>query len=293
MNNSLRCFLIAFTAAKSSAFAPISSSARTSTSLSATTAIAEGLTKNVLREGNGPPLRLGEVATVSYNCVVSETQQPFAKSPKQKVVVGDGVMIDGWEKALSTMSVGEKSVVYVDGSAAAVYGYGSDGVGDIVPPNAALELEIEILDAEEQKNLGMAGQAVTGMTGSGELGALDPMKPRTPDAIAAAYAARQEQMILEQAEKKEGLEGWIEKAKTFYFFGFFEGETGEKAPWILRPSITFPIAFAVVGAGFWITFALGGISERGTQVKDELDDIVLSYAIVKNALVLAFAEMSK
>lgn len=293
MNNPLRCFLIAFTAAKSSAFAPISSSARTSTSLSATTAIAEGLTKNVLREGNGPPLRLGEVATVSYNCVVSETQQPFAKSPKQKVVVGDGVMIDGWEKALSTMSVGEKSVVYVDGSAAAVYGYGSDGVGDIVPPNAALELEIEILDAEEQKNLGMAGQAVTGMTGSGELGALDPMKPRTPDAIAAAYAARQEQMILEQAEKKEGLEGWIEKAKTFYFFGFFEGETGEKAPWILRPSITFPIAFAVVGAGFWITFALGGISERGTQVKDELDDIVLSYAIVKNALVLAFAEMSK
>lgn len=100
-------------------------------------------------------------------------------------------------------------------------------------------------------------------------------------------------MILEQSEEKEGIEGWIEKAKTFYFFGFFEGETGEKAPWILRPSITFPIAFAVVGAGFWVTFALGGISERGTQVKDELDDIVLSYAIVKNALVLAFAEMSK
>eukprot|EP00554_Chaetoceros_debilis_P005288 CAMPEP_0194073590 /NCGR_PEP_ID=MMETSP0149-20130528/954_1 /TAXON_ID=122233 /ORGANISM="Chaetoceros debilis, Strain MM31A-1" /LENGTH=297 /DNA_ID=CAMNT_0038753621 /DNA_START=87 /DNA_END=980 /DNA_ORIENTATION=- len=297
MNKSLRCFLIAFTAAKSSAFAPINSSARTSatisTSLSATTAIAEGLTKNVIKEGNGPPLRLGEVATVSYNCVVSATQQPFAKSPRQKVVIGDGVMIDGWEKALSTMSVGEKSIVYVDGSAASVYGYGSDGVGDIVPPNAALELEIEILEAEEQKNMGMAGQAVTGMTGSGELGALDPMKPRTPDAIAAAYAARQEQMILEQAEKKEGLEGWIEKAKTFYFFGFFEGETGEKAPWILRPSITFPIAFAVVGAGFWVTFALGGISERGTQVKDELDDIVLSYAIVKNTLVLAFAEMSK
>ena len=53
-------------------------------------------------------------------------------------------------------------------------------------------------------------------------------------------------MALEKAEEKEGLEGWIEKAKSFYFFGFFEGETGEQAPWILRPSITFPIAFAVV-----------------------------------------------
>lgn len=95
-------------------------------------------------------------------------------------------------------------------------------------------------------------------------------------------------MALEKAEEKEGLEGWIEKAKSFYFFGFFEGETGEQAPWILRPSITFPIAFAVVGAGFYATFALGGISERGAQIKDELDDIVLTYNLVKQAVVVAF-----
>ena len=75
----------------------------------------------------------------------------------------------------------------------------------------------------------------------------------------------------------------IEKAKGFYFFGFFEGETGEQAPWILRPSITFPIAFAIVGAAFYVAFAFGGIRERGTQVKDELDDIILSYDFVKNS----------
>ena len=114
---------------------------------------------------------------------------------------------------------------------------------------------------------------------------------RTPDAIAAAYKVRQGQIAAEEANKKEGLEGWIEKAKEFYFFGFFEGETGEKAPWILRPSITFPIAFAIVGAGFYVTFALGGISERGKQVTDELDDIVLTYNVVKSALVVAFAQM--
>ena len=81
----------------------------------------------------------------------------------------------------------------------------------------------------------------------------------------------------------------IEKAKGFYFFGFFEGETGEQAPWILRPSITFPIAFAIVGAAFYVAFAFGGIRERGTQVKDELDDIILSYDFVKNALVVALS----
>ncbi len=163
---------------QSSAFVPIKSSTtiRSKSSLYATTTpIADGLSKTVIKEGNGTPLRFGEVATVSYNCLVASTKQPFAKSNKQKVVVGDGVMIDGWETAITTMSVGEKAIISVQD--AEKFGYGSQGVGDIVPPNAALELEIEILEAEEQKNLGMAGQAVTGMTGSGELGALDPMKP--------------------------------------------------------------------------------------------------------------------
>jgi len=76
--------------------------------------------------------------------------------------------------------------------------------------------------------------------------------------------------------EKEGIEGWIETAKGWYFFGFFEGETGEEAPWILRPSITFPIAFAIVGAAFAVSFVGGAISERGVQSTDELDDLILT-----------------
>jgi hypothetical protein len=76
--------------------------------------------------------------------------------------------------------------------------------------------------------------------------------------------------------RKEGLEGFIEKAKSFYFFGFFEGETGQQAPWILRPSITFPIAFAIVGAAFYVSVLSGAISEKGAQSVDELDEIILS-----------------
>lgn len=78
--------------------------------------------------------------------------------------------------------------------------------------------------------------------------------------------------------EKEGVEGWIEKVKGWYFFGFFEGETGEEAPWYLKPSITFPLAFAIVGAAFWVSVYGGAISERGVQSTDELDDIILSMA---------------
>jgi len=84
-------------------------------------------------------------------------------------------MIEGFEKALSTMSVGERCLVTVTDSQK--FGYGKDGVSPLIPPHAELEMEIEVFDAEEQKNMGVAGVVVTGMSGSGDLGNLDPSKP--------------------------------------------------------------------------------------------------------------------
>jgi hypothetical protein len=82
--------------------------------------------------------------------------------------------------------------------------------------------------------------------------------------------------------EREGLEGFLDKAKNFYFFGFFEGETGERAPWFLRPSITFPIAFAIVGAAFYVSIISGAISERGAAVKDELDDVIFNTILLQS-----------
>ena len=165
--------------AQTAAFAPITTNItpKHNTKLQATTVqLAEGLTKSITKEGNGVPLRLGDVATVSYNCYEAATKKAFSRSNKQKVVVGDGIMIDGWDRALATMEVGEKAIVSI--TDAEKFGYGAAGVSPVIPPNAALEIEIEIFEAEEQKNLGVAGVAgITGMTGSGDLGNLDPNKP--------------------------------------------------------------------------------------------------------------------
>ena len=89
-------------------------------------------------------------------------------------------MIEGWDRALSTMNVGEKALIQIDD--ADKYGYGAVGVAPVVPPNARLTIEVEILESEEQKNMGVAGVVgagaiATGLTGSGDLGALDPNKP--------------------------------------------------------------------------------------------------------------------
>jgi hypothetical protein len=53
--------------------------------MAATTEMPEGLVKTVTKPGNGPPLKLGDVATVKYSCYLPD-EAPFARSEFQKVV---------------------------------------------------------------------------------------------------------------------------------------------------------------------------------------------------------------
>ena len=81
--------------------------------------------------------------------------------------VGAGHVIPGWDAAIRRMSVGERAVVHISPE----LGYGPEGRPPLVPPNADLEFEIElistyfgkigVLDEQEQqrKALQEMGQA--------------------------------------------------------------------------------------------------------------------------------------
>lgn len=164
-----------------------SSSLAASTTRPTKTPITKGLSKTILQPGNpNEPLQFGDVATLSYNVYTPTTKSTIAKSPKQKFIIGEnsGVMIEGWEQGLSTMNVGERSIIHVED--AEKFGYGKEGIPPILGSMEVLDMEIEVLEKEEQSRFGaamgsgMVGgdvSAISGMTGSGELGALDPMKP--------------------------------------------------------------------------------------------------------------------
>lgn len=252
---------------QATAFSPAAAIQRPSTHLQQSTAAAgskpltPGLVKTTLQEGNGAIVQRGDIATLKYACYVVDdaSPPPFCKATKQKMVVGDGSMIKGWEEAVKGMRVGERSLFRLTDPA---LGYGAAGVAPVVPPNAIIELDVQVLDA----------QLPTANIDFDNL-ALDTT-PTTASDIARAFEVRQAAMP--QLEEVEGFELFLRKAKNFYFFGLFEGETGERAPWFLRPSITFPLAFAIVGVTFYVTFAGGGISERGAQTTDELDELILS-----------------
>jgi len=225
------------------------------------------------------PVQRGDIATIKYACYVvnddnnnnnnSNQHHPsscFARSAAQKMVVGDGSMIAGWERAVRGMRVGERSRVRITDSA--TFGYGAAGVPPIVPANAVIELDLEVLEAAP----------ATANIDFDSLADQADATPRTAVDIAAAYQARQEAAAAANDGRPalEGLDAFLAKAKNFSFYGMFEGETGERPPWFLRPSITFPLAFLVCGAAFYISFVSGAITERGSQTTDELDQIIMS-----------------
>jgi len=56
--------------------------------MSSTATLPEGVVKTVVKDGNGPMLGVGDVASVRYSCYLPEQAGalPFAKSKEQKVV---------------------------------------------------------------------------------------------------------------------------------------------------------------------------------------------------------------
>lgn len=55
--------------------------------------------------------------------------------------IGVGQVIRGWDEGMITMSVGEKANFTISSD----YAYGSKGAGNVIPPNADLKFEVEML----------------------------------------------------------------------------------------------------------------------------------------------------
>lgn len=59
--------------------------------------------------------------------------------------LGAGSVIKGWDEGFNNMKVGGKRVLTIPADMA----YGARGAGDVIPPNAALVFEVELLDVME------------------------------------------------------------------------------------------------------------------------------------------------
>mgnify|MGYP002843616926 FL=1 len=63
------------------------------------------------------------------------------------------MVIKGWDEGVIQMSLGEKSVLTISSE----FGYGSRGAGGVIPPNADLRFEVELLAINNLKAPSFSG----------------------------------------------------------------------------------------------------------------------------------------
>jgi len=103
-----------------------------------------GLQIAKLAEGNGAMPKAGDRVTVHYTGWLTDGSkfdssvdrgQPFV------FVIGRGQVISGWDQGVATMKVGDKVRLTIPPE----LGYGARGAGGVIPPNATLIFEVELL----------------------------------------------------------------------------------------------------------------------------------------------------
>ncbi|MDO8561181.1 MAG: FKBP-type peptidyl-prolyl cis-trans isomerase [bacterium] len=103
-----------------------------------------GFKIEILKEGKGVEAVSGNTVAVHYTGTLTNGQkfdssidrgQPFSFK------LGAGQVIAGWDQGLIGMKVGEKRRLTIPPD----LGYGAEGAGGVIPPNATLIFEVEIL----------------------------------------------------------------------------------------------------------------------------------------------------
>jgi FKBP-type peptidyl-prolyl cis-trans isomerase len=92
-----------------------------------------------IKLGPGPLAIPGKKVKVRYTGWLT-TGKKF-DSGVYDFVVGDGQVIKGWDEGVAGMQVGSKRRLIIPSN----LGYGSRGAGGVIPPNATLFFEVELL----------------------------------------------------------------------------------------------------------------------------------------------------
>ena len=103
-----------------------------------------GLKYIEIKEGNGATPKTGQTVVVHYTGTLEDgtkfdssrdRNQPFSFK------LGVGKVIKGWDEGLSTMKVGGRRQLIIPPE----LGYGARGAGGVIPPNAKLIFDVELL----------------------------------------------------------------------------------------------------------------------------------------------------
>jgi len=98
-------------------------------------------------EGEGPQPKKGQLVFVHYTGWLEDGTKFDSSLDRNEAFsfrIGAGRVIRGWDEGVATMKVGGKRRLTIPSR----LGYGARGAGGVIPPNATLVFEIELLQVK-------------------------------------------------------------------------------------------------------------------------------------------------
>jgi peptidylprolyl isomerase len=106
-----------------------------------------GLQYIEIEEGSGPTPQEGDIVSVHYVGTLEDGTEFDSSHNRGKPIqfsLGRGMVIPGWEEGIALMKEGGKAKLIIPPELA----YGASGAGGVIPPNATLTFEVELVSVQ-------------------------------------------------------------------------------------------------------------------------------------------------
>jgi len=106
-----------------------------------------GLRYQIIQEGYGKKAEKGQTVSVHYKGQLSDGtvfDSSYKRHEPIDFPLGVGQVISGWDEGVSLLKVGDKARFVIPSH----LGYGSRGAGGVIPPDATLIFDVELMEVK-------------------------------------------------------------------------------------------------------------------------------------------------
>ena len=106
-----------------------------------------GLYYKLIQEGDGVKAEAGKTVAVHYKGMLADGMvfdSSYNRGNPIEFPLGMGQVIPGWDEGIQLLKVGDKARLVIPSE----LGYGSRGAGGVIPPNATLVFDVELMEVK-------------------------------------------------------------------------------------------------------------------------------------------------